>query len=190
MGQRSVFTALVFVVLLLSSGMGCLALVPAREFLESMRDEPQPDITREKSSLNHTFNSLNPTPYFDSVEINVDESVSSIMIYFRANMDFADQISAFPLIDQVRYVNAKLTTEDGTLIWSINATNTTRPGEETLCGDHPRPPCEKGTWILEVEARGYGVNAVLQESYDDFIVQATVVRTCIKYAGESECSLQ
>lgn len=180
---RAAICSLFFVTLLVSSSAGCLSLVTTRELLESMRDEPVADSMTQKYSLNNTFTSLSPNPYFGSDEIIINETVSEIRIYFRASMAFADQTENLPL-DSVRYVNARLIQADGTEFWSINATNTTRPPELREF----QPFTALGTWTLEVDARGYGADVVIQEFYDEFLVQVTVVRECTKYPAEDKCS--
>ncbi len=183
MRPRAAIFAFTFVSLLISSSSGCLALVTTRELLESMRDEPEESSITMKYSLNHTFEDISPTPYFGSKEIIINETVSEIKIYFRASMAFADQTENLPL-DSVRYVNARLLTANNTEFWSINATNTTRPPEIREFA----PFTGLGTWKLEVDARGYGADVVIQEFYDEFLVQVTVVRECTNYATEKDCA--
>ena len=183
MRARTAFCAVMFTSLLLSSNAGCLALITSREFLESLRDAPDADSKTQKYSLNNTFTGISPSAYYDSEEITINDTVSELRIYFRASMAFADQTENLP-VNNVRYVNARLLEADGTVFWSVNATNTTRPPEA-----REFKPFNSGTWTLEVDARGYGADLVIQEFYDEFLVQVTVVRDCTRYPTDGdECT--
>ena len=185
MATRTAFCALMFTSLLLSSSAGCLALITSREFLEALRDAPESGEMEQKYSLNNTFTGITPSAYYDSEEIIINDTVSELRIYFRASMAFADQTENLP-VNNVRYVNARLLEADGTVFWSVNATNTTRPPES-----REFKPFNSGTWTLEVDARGYGADLIIQEFYDEFLIQITVVRDCTKYppiVPEAECT--
>jgi len=182
MATRTAFCALMFTSLLLSSSAGCLALITSREFLEALRDAPVSDSMTQKYSLNNTFTGITPSAYYDSEEIIINDTVSELRIYFRTSMAFADQTESLP-VNNVRYVNARLLEADGTVFWSVNATNTTRPPET-----REFKPFNSGTWTLEVDARGYGVDLLVQQFYDEFLIQITVVRDCTKYPSEDECT--
>ncbi len=45
---------------------------------------------------------------------------------------------------------------------------------------------ETGIWTLEVEARGYGADLVVIDSYDDFMVKVTVEQQCTYYPTEDD----
>ena len=182
MATRTAFCALMFTSLLLSSSAGCLALITSREFLEALRDAPESDEMEQKYSLNNTFTGITPSAYYDSEEIIINDTVSELRIYFRASMAFADQTENLP-VNNVRYVNARLLEADGTVFWSVNATNTTRPPVS-----REFKPFNSGTWTLEVDARGYGADLIIQEFYDNFLIEITVVRDCTKYPSEDECT--
>ena len=185
MATRTAFCALMFTSLLLSSSAGCLALITSREFLEELRDAPKSEEMTQKYSLNNTFTGITPSAYYDSEEIIINDTVSVLKIYFRASMAFADQTENLP-VNNVRYVNARLLEADGTVFWSVNATNTTRPPES-----REFKPFNSGTWTLEVDARGYGADLIIQEFYDNFLIEITVVRDCTTYppiVPEVECT--
>ena len=182
MESRTALVALFFTSLLLSSSAGCLALITSRELLETLRDSPVAESKTQKYSLNNTFTGISPSAFYDSEEIIINDTVSELRIYFRASMAFAEQTDNLP-VNNVRYVNARLLEADGSVFWSVNATNTTRPPEA-----REFQPFNSGTWTLEVDARGYGADLVIQEFYDEFIVQVTVVRDCTTYPSEDECT--
>jgi len=182
MRGNKAFFAFTFVALIISSSAGCLSLVTSREMLESLRTPPISDSKTQLYSLNNTFAGLSPSPYYGSQEILINDTVTELRIYFRASMAFADQTENLP-VESVRYVNARLLESDGSIFWSVNASNTTRPPEI-----REFQPFNAGTWTLEVDARGYGADLVIQEFYDEFLVQVTVVRDCTKFPTEDECT--
>jgi hypothetical protein len=92
-------------------------------------------------------------------------------------MDFADNIQ----VGEARFVNAKLLMPDGSVFWEEEATNSTRPQEIRTY-----PPFVTGIWTLEVEARGYGADLVVVDSYDDFMVKVTVEQQCTYYPVEDD----
>jgi hypothetical protein len=177
MRQRSVILSLFFVAIMMSSTVGCIGLTQAREALEGMRSEPKQGHISDSYSLNHTFTGLSAAPFFASEEIKVNERVTEINIYFRATMDFADNIQ----VGEARFVNAKLLMPDGSVFWEEEATNSTRPQEIRTY-----PPFVAGIWTLEVEARGYGADLVIVDSYDDFMVKVTVEQQCTFYPVEDD----
>lgn len=177
MRQQGIVMSLFFVTIILSSTVGCIGLTGAREALESMREEPVQGRISESYSLNHTFTGLSAAPFFGTEKIVINERVTEVSIYFRATMDFADSVQ----VGEARFVNAKLLMPDGSVFWEVEATNSTRPQEIRTY-----PPFETGIWTLEVEARGYGADLVVIDSYDDFMVKVTVEQQCTYYPTEDD----
>ena len=55
MRTRRVLPTFFMLAIMLMSSAGCIGLVPAREFVESMMDEPEPSVIQDKIALSHDF---------------------------------------------------------------------------------------------------------------------------------------
>ena len=55
MRPKYAIRAFVLLGIILASNIGCIGLVPAREFMEDARGEPEVKDVIEKIKLNHTF---------------------------------------------------------------------------------------------------------------------------------------
>jgi hypothetical protein len=169
-------------VIMLMSSAGCIGLVPAREFVEEMMDEPSKESLVEKIALSHNF--VTPwdglVEYSVSQQFEVDQHVSRIGAYLSASIPLGDNI---PLPDGVRYVEASLVSADGEIVWSERLTDSDSTLENDLF-----PPLAEGTWTLTVEARGYGVEGQMEDS---FHVLITIERDCIIYPSNlDECIME
>ena len=157
--------ALLIASLLFSSTMssGCLALSIQREIMESWREPPvyiDEDVTVGWSETFETGTELDSVLYTNTTNLVFDETVSSLVINFRAQFPYSATLE--DLIgnetNQVRYVEARLwepgTQQTGGVpFWEVRATQD-YPGERW---DWQIDFIE-GTWVLEVEARGWGGN--------------------------------
>ena len=181
MRTRRVLPAFFMLTIMLMSSAGCIGLVPAREFVENMMEEPKKGSLQEKIALSHSFVSpLTISPYEADQQFEVDQHVTRIGAYLSASIPFGDNI---PVPDGVRYVEASLISADGETVWSERLTDSDSTLEKDL-----RPPLAIGTWTLTVEARGYGVEGQMEDS---FHVLITIERDCIKYpTAPDDCILE
>jgi hypothetical protein len=180
MGARPVVVALVL--LLLSSTLsGCLALVPAREFLEWQRDDVQLVTVYHREDLSHTFTEL-AEAYTNQTSFYVDDSVSQIDVYFKASFSFSDEVGCADA-GVTRFVRATLLMPDNTAAWETEVCENANPPEEHLL---PQPEFQRGEWVLSVEARGVG-EEFLNQFKDNFNVVVTVHRECVQYPLDDAC---
>ena len=147
--QQRVLAMLVVLTMLLTSTVGCLGLIPAREAIEGFREPAEDDLTYLKIDVSHTYTSLEIQPYTNKSVFIVDDSVTEISIYFKASFTFSD----FQIENNTRYVRATLTDSEGEIQWSVDVSSDSAPVEEKL---EPNPVFTKGDWVLDVEARGIG----------------------------------
>lgn len=182
--QQRVLAMLVVLTMLLTSTVGCLGLIPAREVIEDFREPAEDDLTYLKIDVSHTYTSLEIQPYTNKSVFVVDDSVTEISIYFKASFTFSD---IFPQIENnTRYVRATLTDSEGEIQWSVDVSSDSAPIEEKL---EPNPVFTKGDWVLDVEARGIG-EETLGLIHDNFNIQLTVTQRCVQYPMEKDCSAE
>jgi len=180
MGPRKAWLSLTVLCMVILSSSGCIGLIPAREALETIRDEPEFDAEEYRVTLNHTFTSLIPIEYHDEKRFNVDEDVSTISIYFSVNWAFEDQTTFIP--DDSRFIEVRLIDPEGSEVYSYRTSNGSRPQEE-----HKLPPFELGEWVIEVDARGYGQDWISIGENDNFRIIVTIVKSCIEFPTEDGC---
>tara|TARA_B110000444_G_scaffold261545_1_gene315037 strand:+ start:11064 stop:11609 length:546 start_codon:yes stop_codon:yes gene_type:complete len=177
-------SAFAMLAILMASSMGCIGLVPAREFMEDLRDPPELIEEIERINVDHVFvtditDLTGSTNYTQSFDFIVDSDVSEISAYITAAMAL-DLI--IPVPTEVRYVKAILTDADGNQIWYEELTETKRPAVATF-----QQPLAEGTWTLYVDARGYGEE--FGNLYkDSFQVLIKVDRECLEFHGEDGCT--
>ena len=182
--QQRVLPMLVVLTMLLTSTVGCLGLIPARESIEGFREPAKDALTYHKIDVSHTYTSLELQPYTNKSVFVVDDSVTEISIYFKASFTFSD---IFPQIENnTRYVRAILTDSEGVIQWSADVSSDSAPIEEKL---EPNPTFAKGDWVLDVEARGIG-EETLGLIHDNFNIQLTVTHRCVQYPMEQSCSTE
>ena len=193
--MRGVSKALSLIALLLLSMLssGCMALSMQREIIESWRDPPvqiDKEVTAGWSETFDTGATLDSVIYENETEILFDETVSELTINFRVQFPYSSTIEDFIGNDtnELRYVEAKLW-EPGTKaaggdpFWEVRATQ-----------DYPLERFEwrtdfiEGVWILEVEARGYGVTAPVEQLsfHDHFDLFATITKPCVRFPQSHE----
>ena len=173
---------LVVLTMLLTSTVGCLGLIPAREAIESFRDPAKDDLTFHKIDVSHTYTSVEIQPYTNKSVFIVDDSVTEISIYFKASFTFSDIFPQFE--NNTRYVRATLTDSEGVIQWSVDVSSDSAPTEEKL---EPNPVFAKGDWVLDVEARGVGETSS-NSFQDNFNIQLTITQRCVQYPMEKSCS--
>lgn len=179
-GQKalSLFLILSMALPLLS---GCIGLVPAREFLESMRDEPEVGQVVEELRVSHTFTSLSVVEMTWSEDFFVDQHVTEISAYITVSHFFSDTSSSV-LPNESRYVRANLQDAAGAIVWE---TEISESRTEPLY--RMQAPFSQGEWSLSVEARGYG-EQFLNQFQDSFLVAIEVEKSCTTYPTENNCS--
>ena len=174
-------SAFMMLAILMASSMGCIGLVPAREFLEDLREPAELNVLTDKVSINHTFisNSFSTTSMSASETFEVISEVIEIRAYIKAEMAL-DLLVDLP--SELRYVNASLIDAKGETVWFEHLTETARPLIKSF-----QQPLAEGTWTLMVDARGYGEDtAGLYQ--DSFQVVINIERQCWVYPTEDQCS--
>ena len=175
-------SAFTMLAILLASSMGCIGLVPAREFLEELREPAELNVLTDKVSLNHTF-ITNSTPasttYQNEKTFEVNSEVIEIRAYIKAEMALDFLVDVPP---ELRYVNASLIDADGETVWNESLTDTARPLIATF-----QQPLADGTWTLRIDSRGYGEDTA-GFYQDSFQVVINIERQCWIYPTEDQCS--
>ena len=181
---------------------GCLALSIQREVMESWRDPPEhinQDVTVGWTEMFETGTELDSVLYQNETTIVFDETVSSLSINFRAQFPYSSTLE--DLIgnetNQVRYVEAKLwepgaKESGGNPFWEVRATQDFQAPYDWQID------FIEGTWILEVEARGWGITTPVEQLsfHDSFELYATITKPCVHFPsshevyedGEKECT--
>ena len=182
MRPRRAMSAFMMLAILMASSMGCIGLVPAREFLEDLRDPPKLDVLTDKVGVNHTFittSDIGSTEKNTTKTFEVNSEVIEIRAYIQADMalDFI-----FDVPDDVRYVNASLIDANGDEVWFESLTETARPLIATF-----QQPLAEGTWSLVIDSRGYGEDTA-GFYQDSFQVVINIERQCWIYPTEDQCS--
>ncbi|MEC7686028.1 MAG: hypothetical protein VX184_02160 [Candidatus Thermoplasmatota archaeon] len=193
--------ALTVLVVLLTSTLtsGCLGLAIQRETMESWREPPSTFPFQTLYSWVHTFESSGieaAEPYQREELIQFDESVTELVINFRAQFPWSSQIEDVigNETNEFRYVEVRLwepgvKETGGNPYWEVRATQ-----------DYPQTDFKlgngtfiEGNWLFEIEARGYGITAPIEQLsfHDSFDVYLTITRPCVQFAevhGEGECT--
>jgi len=177
-------------ILMLSATLtGCMGLAFQREIMESMRDEPTVRNTEETVGFDYTFesNSIESVYYTDEIIIEFDNTISLLVINFRAQFPYSSVVDELVgnETNQYRYVHAKLwkpgvRESGGDPFWEVRATQDYPQEIETF----PQSDLISGNWIFEVEARGYGITAPIDQAsfYDHFDTYVTITKPCVVFA--------
>ena len=181
--QHRTLAAFVALTMLLVSSSGCLGLLQGREYMESLRGEPDADISATPLTIEHTFVNLQQEEWDE--DFPIDSSVTGIAVYFKAVFTGSDII---PDDIDSRYVNVTIYDSSGIEIWSKERTMSEGTLEERI---EPQENGKflSGDWNVVIKALGWGLavteNAELQDS---FLVTITVTRTCLEFPPDySEC---
>ena len=184
MRPQRAMSAFIMLAIMMASSMGCIGLVPAREFMEDLREPADLVPLTEKINSSHTFSTeildlTKSTLYQDNQKFEVSAEVTEISAYITAAMPLELLV---PVPTDVRYVKASLIDANGDQIWYEEITKTERKMVATF-----QQPLAEGTWTLEVEARGYG-EEVGNLYKDSFQVLIKIESQCWKYPNEETCS--
>jgi len=186
-------------ILMISSTLtGCLGLASQREFMESMREEAKVILKEETVGFDYTFesNSIESVYYADEILIEFDNTISQLVINFRAQFPYSSVVEELVgnETNQYRYVNAKLwkpgvRESGGEPFWEARATQDFPQQRFSF----PQSDLISGNWIFEVEARGYGITAPIDQAsfYDHFDTYVTITKPCVVFAeshDEGECT--
>ena len=158
--------------------------------MESWRELPKVIEKEETFGWEHTFESTGfeaADPYEEEKLIEFDESVSMLVVNFRADMPWSDQLEDVlgdEVTSEFRYVEVRLwepgvKEAGGYPFWEINATSSHAqerftPGNGTYI---------EGNWVFEIEARGYGITLPVEQLsfHDHFEVYLTITRPCVRF---------
>ena len=173
---------------------GCLGLAIQRETMEYMREDPIVRNIEDTVGWDYTFesNGIDSVLYKNETTITFDETVSKLVINFRAQLPYSSTIEDIIGNDtnEYRYVDAKLwqpgvRESGGDPIWHIRATQD-QPLERF--DSFTKSDYISGNWIFEVEARGYGITAPVDQLsfHDHFDVYATITKPCVYFAESHE----
>jgi hypothetical protein len=184
-------TAVSIIAILLASTLtsGCLGLAAQREVMETWREPPLTIEKEETFGWDHTFYSSGleaADPYEREELIQFDESVTMLVINFRAQFPWSSQIEEVigNQTNELRYVEVRLyepgvKEAGGDPFWEIEASS-----------DYPQTRFSigngtfvEGKWTFEVEARGYGITAPIEQLsfHDHFDVYLTITRPCVRF---------
>ena len=178
-------SAFMMLAILMASSMGCIGLVPAREFMEDLRPEARMIDVKDKINASHVFTTditdvQGSTTYSTSQTFEVDSDVVEISAYISAAMPLELILPGIPT--DVRFVRASLTDANGDQVWFEEVTETERKMVATF-----QQPLAEGTWTLSVDARGYG-EEVANLYKDSFQVLIKIERKCWEYPNEEGCA--
>ena len=177
-------------ILMISSTLtGCLGLAFQREFMESMREPPEVILKEETVGFDYTFesNSIESVYHTDEILIEFDNTISQLVINFRAQFPYSSVVEELVgnETNQYRYVDAKLwkpgvRESGGEPFWEVRATQDFPQQRFSF----PQSDLISGNWIFEVEARGYGITAPIDQAsfYDHFDTYVTITKPCVVFA--------
>ena len=177
--QHRTLAAFVALTMLLVSTSGCLGLLQGREYMESLRDDPEQSRSFSPLSIEHTF--VNAQQESWDEDFKIDSAVTEISVYFKASFFLSDVIS-----DELdpRYVDVSIKDSNDNELWSKRTTTTESTLEEKI---EPQANGKflSGDWNVFIEASGGGLAGIGEDS---FLVTITVTRTCILFPqDDGEC---
>ncbi len=186
MASSRVFGLALAILMISTTLTGCLGLTIQREFMEDLREPPKVSNREETVGFAYTFesNSLDSVLYTNETIIDFDETISLLVIDFRAQLPYSSVIDEIVgnETNEYRYVHAKLwkpgvRESGGVPFWEVKATQDF-PQQKF---QFPQSDLISGPWIFEVEARGYGVTAPIDQAsfYDYFDTYATITKPCV-----------
>ena len=186
-------------ILMISSTLtGCLGLAFQRELMEEWREDPKVILKEETVGFDYTFesNSIESVYHTDEILIEFDNTISQLVINFRAQFPYSSVVEELVgnETNQYRYVDAKLwkpgvRESGGEPFWEVRATQDFPQQRFSF----PQSDLISGNWIFEVEARGYGITAPIDQAsfYDHFDTYVTITKPCVVFAeshDEGECT--
>ncbi|MDG1533710.1 MAG: hypothetical protein P8Q35_04650 [Candidatus Thalassarchaeaceae archaeon] len=185
MRTQSAALGMLLMLIISTSSAGCIGLVMQREIMEDLREEPTTIMKEESFLWDVTFetNSLDGVQYNNQTQISLDATVSKITITFRAFFPYSDSIGEITNeTDELRFVEAILwepgvKESGGNPFWQVKTTQ-----------DYPLERFEfsnivEGNWLVEIDARGYGFTAPIDQfsAYDHFDMSVTITKPCVHF---------
>ena len=135
---------------------------------------------------------LDSVLYNNETKIEFDDTVSQLVIIFRAQFPYSsllEELVGGNETNQYRYVDAKLwkpgvRESGGDPFWEVKATQDYPQQRFSF----PQSDLTPGEWTFEVEARGYGFDAPIDQAsfYDHFETFATITKPCVVFAESHE----
>ncbi len=184
MRPQRAMSAFIMLAIIMASNIGCIGLVPAREFLEDLRDPPELKTLTDSVMINHTFiTDIADLSSINDEQVETFEVVSEtieIRVYMEAQLQSTGIEDFLGVPTEARFVRATLSDAEGNQIWAEEIDKSERKMTATF-----QQPLVQGTWSLEVEARGYGEEfaGLVKDSYK---VQVKIESQCWKYPNEGE----
>lgn len=184
MRSNHALRAFILLGILVMSNIGCIGLVPAREFIEASRGEPTLDISENKYTVSQTYDTVSATPYLYEERFEIDSQVSKISVFMTASLDACDALDNIEIpaladaCNNFQYVEARLLNPNNEEIWTHTLYKTDSAMEVRF-----EENLAQGTWIMKVEARAYGED-LLGLYKDSFEVVISVEKQCLKYQNK------
>ena len=122
--QHRTLAAFVALTMLLVSSSGCLGLLQGREYMESLRGDPEESESQSPLSIEHTFVNVQQETWDE--DFPIDSSVTEISVYFKAAFFLSDLTDDLRL--EPRYVLVMIHDLHCYATWS----NRTTPTERTI----------------------------------------------------------
>lgn len=182
MRPQRAMSAFIMLAIIMASNIGCIGLVPAREFLEDLRDPPELKTLTDSVLLNHTFITTDSDSIFEDgnkvQEFEVVSETIEIRVYMEAQLQSVGIEEFLGILTEARFVRATLYDANGEQIWTEEAVESERKMTATF-----QQPLAEGTWSLQVEAIGYGEEfaGLVKDSYK---VQVKIESQCWEYPVE------
>jgi hypothetical protein len=167
--RASVPLAVAIVVVLLVANTGCISIYTVRDALV-LKKSTKPLVYVHTKALLRTWQAnklLTPDLLDESLNIMVKDGTKSLELTY--NVSLVSGIIGRALnitLPTTPYVNLKLSTPSGDVIWEQNYTST-KEGKLPFLGP------SAGIWVLRMEAKGYGgtVPGTKIEAHDAFQVE-------------------
>ena len=141
-------SAFVMLAILMTSTMGCIGLVPAREFMEDLRPAPEMIEVVEKINASHVFTTdvadVAGSTSYSSVQNEVDSDVVETGAYISAAMPLE---LILPSTNRCKVRQSISNRFRGNQVWFEEVTETERKMVATFS-----QPLAEGSWTLSVDA--------------------------------------
>ena len=103
-------SAFVMLAIIVASNMGCIGLVPAREFMEDLRDPPELKTLTDSVQLNHTVVTTDSASIFEDgnkvQEFEVVSETIEIRVYMEAQLQSVGIEEFLGILTEARFVRA------------------------------------------------------------------------------------
>jgi len=186
MRSQSAAIGMLLMLVISTSSAGCLGLVMQREIMEGMRGEPIPIDKEDPYLWDYTFesDSFEAIQYHNETSILFDETVKKLVITFRAQFPYSTLLEEVigNETNEYRYIEVNVwepgvKEAGGDPFWFVRAT------EEYPIERFEFNNVVEGNWLVEIDARGYGWNAPIDQAsfHDHFDMTLTITKPCIRF---------